>query len=122
MKKNFSSSLFANALEGCKKAFISRVGLTLVMLCMVNFAFAQDLSSGVSAFTDVTAQVKNYFPVICNLILVICGIVGAYGGFIVYSKFNQGEQDLSKSILLWLGGPVFMAAAILLIKTFFSMS
>lgn len=122
MKKNFSSSLFAKALEGCKKAFISRVGLTLVMLCMVNFAFAQDLSSGVSAFTDVTAQVKNYFPVICNLILVICGIVGAYGGFIVYSKFNQGEQDLSKSILLWLGGPVFMAAAILLIKTFFSMS
>ena len=51
--------------------------------------------------------------------MVIGGIVGLVGAIRVFSKWQNGDQDVTKSLMAWLGSCVFLVVGALVVKAFF---
>jgi hypothetical protein len=87
-----------------------------VLLALSAPVFAQ---SGTNGLNTATSTLKTYVDPVCNITLVIGGIVGAVR---VYSKWNSGDQDINKEIMGWGGSCVFLVVSSLVIKAFFGLS
>jgi hypothetical protein len=81
-----------------------------------NVVFAQN---GKQAITTATTELKSYVDVIGSLILAIGGVVGFVGGVRVYIKWNNGDQDVNKSLMGWMGSCIFLVLVGTVIKAFF---
>ena len=99
-----------------------------ICVCFVLFgiasAFAQnnvDGSAGISALATVESQIGAYVPYVRSLIYVIAGIVAVIGSINVYMKMNNGEQDVSKSIMMLVGACLFLVAAATALPKFFGL-
>ena len=89
------------------------------MSCASMFAQSADNNQGISAITEVTAKVAAYVPVVQNLIYAIAGVVAVVGAIQVYMKMNNGDQDVSKSIMMLIGACLFLVAAAVALPKFF---
>jgi len=88
-----------------------------VAILSVQSASAQgDISTGISTGTS---QLVSYFDPITTLVMAIGAIVGIVGGIRIYSKWNNGDQDINKELLGWGGSAVFMIIAPLVLKGVF---
>lgn len=99
-----------------------------ICVCFVLFgiasAFAQnsvDGSAGISALSTVETQIGAYVPYVRSLIYVIAGIVAVIGSINVYMKMNNGDQDVSKSIMMLVGACLFLVAAATALPKFFGL-
>ena len=99
-----------------------------ICVCFVLFgiasAFAQnnvDGSAGISALATVESQIGAYVPYVRSLIYVIAGIVAVIGSINVYMKMNNGDQDVSKSIMMLVGACLFLVAAATALPKFFGL-
>jgi Domain of unknown function (DUF4134) len=90
--------------------------LLLVLAVTANALFAQN---GKQAITTATTELKGYVDVIGSLILAIGGVVGFVGGVRVYIKWNNGDQDVNKSLMGWMGSCIFLVLVGTVIKAFF---
>ncbi len=92
-----------------------KLTLTLVALVLTTAqAFA-----GVGAIDSVTAELATYVDSIGNLILIIGAIVGLVGGVRVYVKWNNGDQDVNKAIMGWMGSCMFLVLVGTIVNAFF---
>ena len=83
-------------------------------------AYAQATSDmGTKALADVTTKVAAYIPYVQNLIYAIAGVVAVVGAIQVYMKMNNGDQDVSKSIMMLIGACLFLVAAAVALPKFF---
>ena len=87
--------------------------------CALVFAQSADNNQGIGAITEVTAKVAAYVPVVQNLIYAIAGVVAVVGAIQVYMKMNNGDQDVSKSIMMLIGACLFLVAAAVALPKFF---
>lgn len=126
-KKGFSKvvkGVLLGLADKCEKALMSpRFGVTLMMLCMVSFVFAQnaagDYSAGTTALGTVTTEIAKYVPVAVKLCYAIAGVVAVVGAISVYIKMNNEEQDVKKSIMMLVGACIFLIAAAQALPLFF---
>ena len=81
---------------------VSLLGLCLFMVNVVN---AQSVGAGIDA---ASTEVKSVFGNVSTLILVIGGIVGLVGAIRVFIKWQNGDQDINKHLVGWLGACVFL--------------
>ena len=51
--------------------------------------------------------------------LIIAGVVAVIGSIQVYMKMNNGDQDVSKSIMMLVGACLFLVAAAVALPKFF---
>lgn len=79
----------------------------VVFLVGVCFVYSQQ---GVQKFSDAlsegTGSLKKVFKVVSTFLYVLAGIIGLVGGFKVYSKYQNQEQDAQKSLITLAGGVV----------------
>ena len=75
--------------------------------------------AGVGAIDSVTAELATYVDSIGNLILIIGAIVGLVGGVRVYVKWNNGDQDVNKAIMGWMGSCMFLVLVGTIVNAFF---
>jgi len=88
-----------------------------VAILSVQTASAQgDIATGI---TTGTSQLVSYFDPITTLIMAIGAIVGIVGGVRIYSKWNNGDQDINKELMGWGGSAVFLILAPLVLKGVF---
>lgn len=88
-----------------------------VAILSVQSASAQgDITTGI---TTGTSQLVSYFDPITTLIMAIGAIVGIVGGIRIYSKWNNGDQDINKELMGWGGSAVFLILAPLVLKGVF---
>ena len=78
-------------------------------------------SAGISALSTVETQIGAYVPYVRSLIYVIAGIVAVIGSINVYMKMNNGDQDVSKSIMMLVGACLFLVAAATALPKFFGL-
>ncbi len=90
--------------------------LGIAVLSIQSAAAQGDISTGLSTGTT---QLVSYFDPITTLVMAIGAIVGIVGGIRIYSKWNNGDQDINKELLGWGGSAVFMIIAPLIIKGVF---
>ena len=83
-------------------------------------AFAQaNTEMGTKALGEVTTEIAAYVPFVQNLIYAIAGVVAVIGAIQVYMKMNNGDQDVSKSIMMLVGACLFLVAAAVALPKFF---
>ena len=68
-----------------------------------------------------TVEILGYFGSLSNLSLAIGGIIGTVGAIRVYIKWNNGDQDLNKSIMGWAGACIFLISTSGILKAFFNL-
>lgn len=89
MKKVFNA--FANR----KFALV----FAMLIICSAS-AFAQDISAGQNAMTQVTNEIQQYLPLVVNLCYALAGIFAVVGAVSVYIAMNNEEQDVKNILVL----------------------
>jgi hypothetical protein len=100
-----------------KKNYIKGLGL-LCLLMVATVVNAQNVGTGVDA---AASQVKGVFTNVSNLVLMIGGVVGLVGGIRVFVKWQNGDNDVQKQIVGWMGACVFLLLTGTALKTMFGM-
>ena len=102
-------------------AFANRkFALVFAMLIIFSAsAFAQDISAGQNAMTQVTNEIQQYLPLVVNLCYALAGIFAVVGAISVYIAMNNEEQDVKKKIMMTIGACIFMVAAANALPLFF---
>ena len=90
--------------------------LLTVLVVITDVLFAQN---GKQAITTATTELKSYVDVIGSLVLAVGGVVGFVGGVRVYIKWNNGDQDVNKALMGWMGSCIFLVLVGTVIKAFF---
>lgn len=88
---------------------------------MLNSVMAQNPGAGVTGLTTAETSLRTYVDPVCNIVMVIGGIVGLVGAIRVFSKWQNGDQDVTKSLMAWLGSCVFLVVGALVVKAFFGL-
>lgn len=91
------------------------------MMGMAANAMAQNPGAGVTGLTTAETNLRTYVDPVCNIVMVIGGIVGLVGAIRVFSKWQNGDQDVTKSLMAWLGSCVFLVVGALVVKAFFGL-
>ena len=92
------------------------VSMTILLLLAVTFPM---LAQGADAINAAARTIKDYIPAITTLIYAIGGVVGLIGGIRVYIKWNNGDQDVNKELMMWGAALVFLLIVPTVIKSFF---
>lgn len=77
------------------------------------------LAQGVQGIQAADQEIRTYVEPVGNMILAIGAVVGLVGGVRVYIAWNNGDQDVTKKIMGWLGACLFLVVVGLVIQAFF---
>ena len=90
----------------------------IVFLYNVSYALAQ--GGAVKGVNEANTQIKQLFDPVSKLIMAIGAVVGLIGGIRCYIKWNNGDQDVMKSVMGWGGACIFLVLVSVVIKAFFT--
>ena len=112
-----------NTLSSNIFSYIVRIGLFLLVFLIPLISSAKcggvDYSQGADALEDATeflGTTTMYVIEICNAIAAIVVVVSALQ---IYVKMNYQEGEITKHIMLLMGGILFMIGATLVMPAFF---
>lgn len=91
---------------------------TVCALLIGGYVKAQDGSAGIQA---ANTQVRGYFDDGTQLMYAVGGLLALIGAVKVYQKWNQGDQDTSKTAASWFGSCIFLVVVALIIRSFFGL-
>lgn len=96
----------------------------LVLACATlaynTMTYAQGKAAhGVGAINDVTTAFKGYLGPVQNLLYAIAAIIALLGGFSIFTKLQNGDQDVKKTIMQVVGGCVAFIAIAQALPAFF---
>lgn len=94
-----------------------RAIFTILSLCSAFAAFAQ--GNGMAGISEATNMVTSYFDPLTKLIFAVAAVLGLVGGVRVYSKFNSGDPDASKSATALFLSCVFLVIVGTVLRSFF---
>jgi len=91
------------------------------MLLSFGVAFAQNpgIQAGAQAIQQASADLQAYFEPVTTLIYIIAALVGLFGGFRIYSKWQNGDQDVQKSAIGWVGAVLFLLSIAAVLQAVF---
>ena len=89
----------------------------ILMLPATLASFAQ--GNGMAGISEATNMVTSYFDPLTKLIFAVAAVLGLVGGVRVYSKFNSGDSDASKSATALFLSCVFLVIVGTVLRSFF---
>ena len=116
---NFRKKLAAKAARFARNKRVQAILAIGAGYGMLNSVMAQNPGAGVTGLTTAETNLRTYVDPVCNIVMVIGGIVGLVGAIRVFSKWQNGDQDVTKSLMAWLGSCVFLVVGALVVKAFF---
>lgn len=116
---NFRKKLAAKAARFARNKRMQAILAIGTGYGMLNSVMAQNPGAGVTGLTTAETNLRTYVDPVCNIVMVIGGIVGLVGAIRVFSKWQNGDQDVTKSLMAWLGSCVFLVVGALVVKAFF---
>lgn len=104
-----------------KRTLKRGVATSLFLGYLTRMAAAQNrgIQAGAQALTQATNDVKSYFEPVTTLIYVVAAIVGLVGGFRVYNKWQNGDQEVQKHAVGWFGAVLFLLAIAAILQAVF---
>lgn len=107
-----------------KKLFGKSRQRALVLACATiaynTMTYAQGRSGhGVNAINEAANAFKNYLTPVQNLLYAIAAIIALLGGFSIFAKLQNGDQDVKKTIMQVVGGCVAFIAMATALPAFF---
>lgn len=100
-----------------KKAtlFVSALAISFSSMASGNTGFGAGISNA-------TGEISGTFSAVSRLMLVIGAVVGVVGAIRIYIKWNNGDQDVTKSIIAWAGAALFLVISGAVIGTIFNVA
>ena len=92
--------------------------LTATAVMLAVSASAQNIGP---AIDGAASSVQGIFGNVSNLVLMIGAVTGLAGGIRVYIKWQNGDQDLNKHIIGWIGSCIFLLLTGTTLKLFFGL-
>ena len=92
-----------------KVHYLWGVALTIAALSQSNAQNA-GIQRGAQVIDQQAAALQAYFTPVTTIIYVIAAIVGLVGGFRIYSKWQNGDQDTQNAAVGWMGAILFILA------------
>jgi len=94
--------------------------LAVVLSTVATSVFAQgDVNAGIEM---ASSSLTGTFDSVSNLILIIGGVVGLAGAIRVYIKWQNGDQDVQKHLIGWLGASIFLLAVGAVLKALYGIA
>jgi hypothetical protein len=96
-----------------------------VAFCMVLLlsdqisAQTSGITKAKSALNTTTSEITGLYDTAYKALLAIAAVVGIIGGFIVYSKWSNGDPNATKLAAAWFGSALFLAAVGVFMKAIF---
>ena len=97
---------------------MKKSAIFLILMLPASLAsFAQGI--GMAGISEATIMVTSYFDPLTKLIFAVAAVLGLVGGVRVYSKFNSGDPDASKSATALFLSCVFLVIVGTVLRSFF---
>ena len=97
---------------------MKKSAIFLILMLPASLAsFAQ--GNGMAGISEATNMVTSYFDPLTKLIFAVAAVLGLVGGVRVYSKFNSGDPDASKSATALFLSCVFLVIVGTVLRSFF---
>lgn len=116
---------FMNRLAGGVSKFTGKINkkstlfMAALMASIASFAATGGFNAGIS---QAETQMSGTFSAVSHLMLIIGGIVGVVGAIRIYIKWNNGDQDVTKSIIAWAGAALFLVISSIVLSSIFGVS
>lgn len=81
------------------------LSLALLVLAVGTLDADAQITNGL---TQAAAEIKKYVPLVKNIAYALAAVVFIVGGVSIFIKMNNGEQDVKNSILMYVGGAMFL--------------
>ena len=98
-----------------KKSIYAAAAVVTVMF-FNSVVHAQSIGTAVD---DARTQIAGIKGSVGTLILALGGVIGLVGAIRVFIKWNNGDQDVQKSLIGWGGACIFLLLSGTLITSFF---
>ena len=95
--------------------------LCFALVSVVVLANANNMNAGVGAMAEVESAVKAYVKPTQTLMYAVAGVIAVVGAGQVYFKMQNGDQDVTKSIMMLIGACLFLCAAAYALPKFFGL-
>ena len=108
-----------------KKLFGKSRQRALVLTCAtvayqaMTFAQSGAAGKGANAINGAANTFKEYLNPVQNLLYAIAAVIALLGGFSIFTKLQNGDQDVKKTIMQVVGGCVAFIAMATALPAFF---
>lgn len=92
------------------------IKLTVIAVLLSVSAESQEIAQGLDQASD---QLTGVFQSVKTFLFLLAAIVGIYGAFNVYSKYQSQDQDAAKAAAKFGFGFIFIMAAAFTIEAIF---
>lgn len=99
---------------------VSKKAALFVTAMAVSLASFATTTGGFNAgIAQAETQMSGVFTAVSHLMLVLGGIIGVVGAIRIYIKWNNGDQDVTKSIIAWAGAALFLVISSVVLSSIF---
>ncbi|WP_373514086.1 DUF4134 domain-containing protein [Persicitalea sp.] len=101
---------------------LKKLSLVLTaVLSSISLVYADNpgIAAGAQAIQQASSDLQAYFEPVTTLIYIIAALVGLFGGFRIYSKWQNGDQDVQKSAIGWVGAVLFLLSIAAVLQAVF---
>lgn len=85
--------------------------LSLTALAALAFALPASAGGLEDGFGQAAQNLKDYIPLVQKIIYAFAGLVFLVGAGSIYVKMANGDQDVKSSIMMYVGGVLFLLIA-----------
>ena len=85
--------------------------LSLTALAALVFALPASADGLGDGFGQAAQNLKDYIPMVQKIIYAFAGLVFLVGAGSIYVKMANGDQDVKSSIMMYVGGVLFLLIA-----------
>lgn len=83
--------------------------LSLAALAVFAISISAEAQNGIAGGLAGAAQeIKNYLDPVQKICYAIAALIFLVGGLSIYTKMNNGDQDVKSSIMMYVGGALFL--------------
>ena len=84
--------------------------LSLTALAVLASTLSADAQTGglTGGFAKAASDLKSYLPLVQKIIFALAWLLFLLGGASIYIKMSNGEQDVKSSIMMFVGGVLFL--------------
>ena len=94
--------------------------LMFALVMATEFVFAG--GGGAAGISAAEREILSYIRPIGQLMMAIGAVIGLVGAIRVYIKWNNGDQDVQKHLMGWLGACIFLVVSGAVISAFFGVA
>jgi len=101
-----------------------KLGLLVVALTVISHtpSFATGSGPGSAALTTAATQIGGYFPLVKLIAWAGAAVIAMVGGIRIFQKWNSGDHDINKELVMYGGSMLFLIIAPNVISNFFGIS